>query len=75
MLRIFHRDFGTATMKVWQTVMAMRGESKQVTDALYDVIMGGWRPTPVTPLNPATFQVPSLSTTHKCKHLFQLSHL
>ncbi len=40
----------SASMKIWQTVMAMREESKQVQDAVYEAIMKGWVQGAVNPL-------------------------
>jgi hypothetical protein len=36
--------FGPATIKIWSSVMHIRGESKPVIDALFEVIMKGWEP-------------------------------
>lgn len=50
-------------MKIWQTLMGMKGESKMVVDAMYEVIMKGWNPSAsVRPLNAATFLVRILSS-------------
>jgi hypothetical protein len=44
-------DFGSASIKVWQVVMTMKGESRDVQEAVYSNIMhGGWNPPPVKPL-------------------------
>ena len=43
---LFSSDFGLATLKIWQNVMNMRGESKGVVDALTQVIMTGWDLSP-----------------------------
>lgn len=37
-------------MKIWQTIMIMRDESKQVQDAVYEAITKGWVPTAINPL-------------------------
>ena len=49
-------DFGPSTIKVWSTIMQLRGETKPVTDALFEAIMRDWSPPPVKPNNPCEFQ-------------------
>ncbi|CAE7400211.1 unnamed protein product, partial [Symbiodinium microadriaticum] len=44
----FYLDFGSNYMKIWQTLMAMRDESRQVHDAVYEAIMKGWVPATVS---------------------------
>lgn len=45
-----YTDFGPHTIKIWSILMNMRGESKNVTDTVYDVIVMNWSPPPIIPL-------------------------
>lgn len=40
----------SSCMKIWQTIMTMRDESKQVQEAVYEAITKGWVPIAVNPL-------------------------
>lgn len=44
-------------MKIWQTIMTMRDESKQVQDAVYEAITKGWVQNAVNPLLDITYLV------------------
>lgn len=59
------RDFGSCTVKVWQTLMNMRGENKKVVDVMYDLVMKQWNPPSISPLIVISYQVMiSLTTLH-----------
>lgn len=49
-------DFGLHAVKIWQTIMTIRGESKLTVDTVYDTIMRGWEPVEKTPLNECKFK-------------------
>ena len=50
-------DFGMNAVRIWQTMMTIRGESKLTVDTVYDSIMRGWTPADdVTPLNTCKFK-------------------
>jgi len=57
--------FGIATMKIWFTIMQMRGDGKQVVDALVDAIMHCWNPKSITPKHNSQSFVTKLKGTIK----------
>jgi len=57
--------FGTATMKIWLAIMQMRGDGKQVVDALVDAIMHDWSPKSITPKHSTQSFVAKLKCTIK----------
>jgi hypothetical protein len=54
-------------MKIWQTVMTMRDESKQVQDAVHEAITKGWVPIAVNPLLDISYLVSA--TPYPCHPL------
>lgn len=49
-------DFGNNAVRVWQTIMTIRGETKSTVDAVYDSVMRGWSPQEIKPLNECKFK-------------------
>jgi len=49
-------DFGNNAVRVWQTIMTIRGETKSTVDAVYDSVMRGWTPIEIKPLNDCKFK-------------------
>lgn len=59
-------------MKIWQTIMIMRDESKQVQDAVYEAITKGWVPTAINPLLDITYLVRYILFLHYKCYFFQI---
>ena len=52
-----YTDFGLNAVRIWQTIMTIRGESKLTVDTVYDSIMRGWTPADdIIPLNECKFK-------------------
>eukprot|EP00602_Paraphysomonas_sp_CaronLab_P010362 CAMPEP_0185023544 /NCGR_PEP_ID=MMETSP1103-20130426/6202_1 /TAXON_ID=36769 /ORGANISM="Paraphysomonas bandaiensis, Strain Caron Lab Isolate" /LENGTH=1103 /DNA_ID=CAMNT_0027556179 /DNA_START=252 /DNA_END=3563 /DNA_ORIENTATION=- len=62
-----YQDFGGAYMKIWQTIMAMRDESRQVHDAVFEAITKGWTPTAIKPLCEISYQEKLRAPHHKAR--------
>ena len=58
-----YQDFGVHGMKVWITIMSMRGEPKQVIDATFESISHIWNNNNFNHHQPNNVNVPSLNNT------------